>query len=85
MVCHCIHKLSLSLSLSLSLCLAMLLKVGFANSYGIDLELDFQSTGHQQETQAMMDWLEDRPFLISMHLRGQDENIVLPKDGIQQK
>ena len=60
-------------------------QVGFLNSYGTDLGQDFQSTGHQKETQAAMDWFEERAFALSWNLRGTDENVEVPKNVKQQR
>ena len=57
-------------------------EVGRLNANGVDLELDFQAGGAAQpETQSMMEWMKNRPFVMSIYLTGSSdrgESIMLP-------
>ena len=63
-------------------CLRRLSQVGKLNQHGTDLENDFFSLSsgkaHQPETRALVDLMEERPFILSLYLRGSDEDVLIP-------
>ena len=55
---------------------------GRLNGNGVDLETDFSTEDNhspQPETSDVMEWMSNRQFLLSINLRGVDENIIVPK------
>ena len=55
-------------------------KVGLFNTVGVDLENDFgHNNNPQPETRALIRWFGQKPFLLSLNLRGHDENVTIPQ------
>lgn len=56
---------------------------GSVNRNGIDLENDFypsyEDHSLQPETSSTVEWIKERPFLLGLTLRGEDENFIMPQ------
>ena len=55
---------------------------GLEATSGRDLELDYGAgvtTQGRPETRALLEWFEQRSFIISLNLGGSDEDITIPK------
>ena len=55
---------------------------GMRNANGIDLENDFRSDPDehaQVESDNVKKWMNEKQFILSIDLSGQDENIHIPK------